>query len=239
MPDTYANRESNLMKRRVAWLSVVAIGAIVALTWFLSSSGPDWSIAIQGTATVVLAAITGAYAYLTFKLVRAQEMAPRSSAWIAATRRLTDAVTKDDQSVRSLVGQFPIDVSGGMALPEFEELETINDLASRLYSLGPQLPPSLFQVTFDLATALLTTTNHIYNLQISILREETAALRQEREPTWDGAKSVFYMDVRDATQGRPEWEDLLSGKWATRSDNVLGKLLKEASEFLQGSAELK
>lgn len=52
------------------------------------------------------------------------------------------------------------------------------------------------------------------------------------DPSWDEVRKEYLLHVRDGAPGKPEWDDIISGKWFDELLVVRGELLKACTAYL-------
>jgi hypothetical protein len=53
------------------------------------------------------------------------------------------------------------------------------------------------------------------------------------DPSWDEVRKEYLLQVRDGAPGKPEWDDIISGKWLDEIYVVWGELMKACASYLQ------
>lgn len=53
------------------------------------------------------------------------------------------------------------------------------------------------------------------------------------DPSWDEVRTAYLLQVRDCAPGKPEWDDIISGKWLDEVYLVWGELMKACASYLQ------
>jgi hypothetical protein len=53
------------------------------------------------------------------------------------------------------------------------------------------------------------------------------------DPSWDEVRTAYLLQVRDGAPGKPEWDDIISGKWLDEVYLVWGELMKACASYLQ------
>lgn len=52
------------------------------------------------------------------------------------------------------------------------------------------------------------------------------------DPTWDEVRNEYLLHVRDGAPGKPEWDDIISGKWFDELLVVRGELITACTAYL-------
>jgi hypothetical protein len=230
---------------------VVAIAVIWVLERFLNKAGGSWNEAIALFSTMALLGVTTAYVYLTYRILQVQEKPLRAIRLAAQEQHVHELIrilARKSHAAASLASLFPLDQTdreGAFDVLESEDsTEAISSLSDDLNELASVLPPALRPALMKTLTILLLAHNCHQVLRTGVLKEQNVVLREDiaareqgrssgRKATWEGARSIYYLQERDGVTGKPEWNMLVNGELWKRADKALDELNDQAGRYLQ------
>jgi hypothetical protein len=215
----------DIQRKTVLVITTVSIAIAVVLTLLIerliSSGGDTWGVAIQASSTVLLVAITGIYAYLTYRLVQVQERpltAIRLAAQEDAARKLSSLLASKAWIPRAASKGFPVDLTSGPPNTTNMRPQELSKLGDDVRELAPQLPPALAAKSVEASTDLWRAAQAILSLSSASDQEQAAANEEGRSWQADKARLIYYGNVRDLmASSKPEWDSIVHGDLVTKA----------------------
>jgi len=214
VPRLRAPRAAAILASLAILGALIALGlGTVALHRALRKSPDSWAAAIEAIATVALVLITGWYAYLTFRLVQAQNLAPRLAGWEAALRELSRVLARSNGVLWTAESFFPIKTSERppMLLDVLASRDAIREVRDQMLELVGVLPRDIAGRALGLAAYLVDAEAELHALAGALLDESQTGLSENRTWTWEGAKTA-HEGAQNDPQRTEAWSDVLAGR---------------------------
>jgi hypothetical protein len=220
----------------IGLLVLVALASLMlgARVLFADRASP-WRVVVPAVATVVLVAITGVYAWLTYQLVQQSDPHTRVRAEIEerAVADVASVLTTYTHRLKMMWDEYPLPIRDGSP-PDMELLmERLNGtlpLANSIRANLKNLPTELFEDAAMLSAVLVDGEHRVLALLAASAIELAVARAEQREWTVDGAKSADYTPI---SKGQlRDWDDLVSGviwELALRTAELLGARIEVRS----------
>lgn len=224
----------------VGLLVLVALAGLMlgARVLFADRASP-WRVVVPAVATVVLVAITGVYAWLTYQLVQQSDPHARVRAEIEerAVAEVASILTTHTHRLRMMWDEYPLQIRDGLPPDMNLLMERLNGtlpLANNIRANLKRLPSDLVEDAAMLSAVLLDGEHRVLALVAAGQIESAVAKAEQRAWTVDGAKSADYTTI---TKGQPrDWDDLVSGviwELALRSAELLGARIELRSAGIE------
>lgn len=202
------------LARAIAGILVVLllVAATVGLHHATASGSDAWATAVEAVATVVLVAITAWYAYLTYRLIRLQQMAPRAESWEAALRELNRLMVRRNPGIWTASDFFPVDVgeSPPMLMEVLESRDALREVRNEVLELVGLLPKDRAGSALGVAAYIVNAETELHALAGALLDETQLGVAEGRSWTWDGARAAHL--ASDDPERSEAWEDVLAGR---------------------------
>jgi hypothetical protein len=217
---------------------VLAVAAFTVLTiavqrLIATPGNAHWAESLQGAGVTALVAITGLYAYATFRLLNLQEnpvAALRVAAQEDAARRLLESLNDSRDVVRSLQSFFPLKLGTPLNAPQLEELtDHLKATFERIYRHMQGVAPTYAVLTGVVAVVMQRCVAMLLMLRIADLEYRIHLLESQgtdAEWSWDGLRDTYLVKVRPDSEERLEWEDVLKGKGVDDVSTYFATLLE-------------
>jgi hypothetical protein len=209
-------------KRAKLLLAVGLISAValaVALTvaldaLFTRSTGHQWATAVQASATLVLVAVTGVYAWITYRQMKLQAnplVAIRLAAQEETARQAVVVMQQIRRKGDELVGRMPVVDSPGEPILRtvIAAAQDLSEPLKDLQGLAPGMPTAFGIRTWIILPDLITGSGEVYLFARACELERLEASQAHREWSWEGARKCYLTEVRVAERDHPEWTDVV------------------------------
>jgi hypothetical protein len=208
----------------IGGLLALLVGGVVGLH-ALFQEDSAWAPAVQAMSTVVLVAITGCYAYLTFRLVEAQRSAPRRAAWEDALRELSRFIAQNNEAVWNATALFPVDTESAPAdlMKPLDGRDAMRALRNGLLERTGLVPKTTAGEVLAAAARVLEAEEELHALGATLTEEMVAG--SERDPpafTWAGARAAH--EAADDPDRSEPWADMLEGRRMKAAEESLNEL---------------
>jgi hypothetical protein len=167
VPQTTIDREEpsrlpgNVKRFSLAVLAGLALVASVAgLAWdirlIVAQDPTVWGQAIQASATIILLVVTGTYAFLTFRLVRAQERAPSQAAYVSAATKVLGFLGQRMTDLYDVGRVFPLKETASIKVIKnaLERTQSWRLLSAELRGAAGVLPPPILQQALETSSSI-------------------------------------------------------------------------------------
>lgn len=223
------------------FIGAAAVVVLITTTVLLSLVDDAISTAIQATSTLVLVAITGVYAYSTYRLVRAQELGPTRETQVKAVAEVMTLAHRD--------GALGVQIGGHVAndllvdgVPSHEEYHHLRDLFDHLDHLEKELSARVLLLpdpVYDPCWNAIMELIELYQIGDALLDcvseviEEADAFGSPYQ--LQNVRARYLAEYREDLVSRPEWEELASGARFQRGFEVVDDLINAARAYIEES----
>lgn len=221
---------------KISVVVVAAVGAAVLVVLFfkslLDNDQGHLSQAIQATASLALIGITGAYVFLTSRIVRVQQIAVRRPGQEQAVRNLLEVLASHYDELRRLARKFPIQPTASQNEIDGISTGVLDSLDRELWRIAFQLPPDIGTATVAVLLAVVRATNRILLLHVASKLEAGYALTEKRVWSKEGLIRAYNADARPEALDRPEWEEISDGRILRGLPTQVDDLMERGRKFL-------
>lgn len=193
-------------------VALLLVAATVGLHHATSTGSDTWATAVEAVATVVLVGITAWYAYLTYRLIRVQQMAPRAESWEAALRELNRLMVRRNQAIWTAANFFPVDTDARppMLMEVLESRDALREVRNEVLELVGLLPMDRARSGLGVAAYIVNAETELHALAGALLDETQLGLAEGRGWTWEGARVAHL--ASDDPERSEAWDDVLVGR---------------------------
>jgi hypothetical protein len=201
----------------IVGLVAALVGGVIGLHALFKESNA-WAPAVQASSTIVLVAITGAYAYLTHGLVVAQRTGPRRATHETALGDLSQFLARHNEAVWTASRLFPVDTEARPPMiPDVTaSRDALHDVRDGLLERVAVLPESLRGAALGTAAHVLQAETELQTLAAALLEETEAGLAAKRSWTWRGAERAHK--ASNDPERAELWPDVLRGRWTKTAE---------------------
>lgn len=217
----------------VALGGVLSVGVVVAASLVLHEAAPQLVGAVQAATTLCLVLITGVYAYLTYRLVAAQENYVRRQSHEKAAAELSALVARDRVKAERVGRHFPLQLPPGEPLDDrvFDHVKDLAAFANGLSALYLLLPVELAIHCLVAARDAGHAVSSLSTLEFAMLKERLEAMENDRPFDWGNVRN-FYDESRAQDLTYPDWAELLAGEVVKDAMSALDDLEKELRRYM-------
>ena len=221
---------------RVVAVLLIAV-TVEAVIWLHSAArtSPDaWPTSVAAGTTAALALITLWYAYLTHRLLNAQQAAPRIAGWETALRDLSAFLNRERTVIWTACGYFPLG-SSDSSPPDIHALaQTKNELVrirDHLLEVLGLLPRTFAAMMVPITARLVNAEMEVNALFWAIVDAmETGRAEFRTTWTWDDAKAAHEASTDPERSQR--WTDIARGRWAHAVEELWDEVSSEVDREL-------
>ena len=223
------------MPRVVAVLLIAATVEVVIWLHSAARTSPDaWPTSVAAGTTAALALITLWYAYLTQRLLNAQQTAPRIAGWETALRDLSTFLNHERPVIWTACACFPI-CSSGSSPPDIHALaQTKNELVrlrDHLLEVLGLVPRTFAAMIVPITARLVEAEMEVSALFWAIVDAmETGRAELRTTWTWDDAKAAHEAST-DPERSQP-WADIARGRWTHAVEELWDEVSSEVDREL-------
>lgn len=172
--------------------------------------------------------LTGTWMDTHLALKASVAPAPRSTVdRIAEQREAVERVTAATTQLVSFAFACPPDI--------MLRIEPVKDASYHAMAMVSLVYKSIIQTALSAVNGNLTALEDLFRRTSGIDEGSTAeppGVSRALDPSWDEVRNEYLLHVRDDAPGKPEWDDIISGKWFDELLVVRGELIRACTAYL-------